>query len=547
MTSTSAFGGRTPAGSSGRLLPSGETAVLAEVADLDAALALYRRLDSTRPPGVVDLVLGARTVLAVGRTAADLPSLRAALAAALDAPTPEGDSVTEDDVTLDVVYDGPDLAAVATLLGWTPQQVIDAHTGTPWRVAFAGFAPGFAYLTGGDPRLAVPRRPAPRTSVPAGSVGLAGAYSGVYPRSSPGGWQLLGTTDAALWDLTRPSPALLRPGMTVRFRSASAPPAASEPGDLASSHIVRRPEASSPPNAGGSPAGPQAAPAAGRALLVTASGLTTVQDAGRHGWAHVGVPVAGPADRAAWALANRLVGNPGTAAALEITLGGLEIVATTDLMLAATGAHAPATSNGTPLPHGVVWFVAAGDTIRLGRPVSGLRTYLAVSGGIATDPVLGSRSTDTLSGLGPGRVREGDLLPVGPQPPIPLRHPSAVPGKPPGDGLALEVAPGPRRDWLAEPDALAGPWIVSGDSDRIGVRLSGTPLRRHPDHDGEELPSEGVVRGAVQLPAGGQPVVFGADHPVTGGYPVVGVLTSASSDMLAQARPGQTVTLHWTR
>lgn len=509
---------------SGRLLASGDCAVLAEVADLPTALALYRYVEAHRPPGLADLVLGARTLLAIGRSPADLPAVRDVLAAALDAPADAEATTTTQEVTLDVVYDGADLGEVAALLGWTPQHVIDAHSGTPWRVAFGGFAPGFAYLTGGDPRLDVPRRSAPRTWVPAGSVGMAGTFSGVYPRSSPGGWQLLGTTATPLWDASRPSPALLRPGMTVRFRPIAA-------------HPPSPPPSQSPP--------PSSDALHRRALQVTAVGMATVQDAGRRGFAHVGVPASGAADRSAWALANRLVGNHAAAAAIEVTLGGLEVVVTEAMLLAATGAHAPATLNGTPVPHGVAWFAAAGDTVRLGRPAAGLRTYLAASGGLALEPVLGSRSTDTLSGLGPERLREGEVVPVGPQPPIPRRHPAAPPVRPAGEVLVLDVSPGPRREWLADPSALRGPWTISGESDRVGVRLVGAPLRRHRDHIGEELPSEGVVGGAIQVPASGLPVVFGADHPVTGGYPVVGVLTSASSDRLAQARPGQVVALRW--
>jgi KipI family sensor histidine kinase inhibitor len=222
-----------PLGRSVAVLPVGAEGLLLEVADLDGVLALEAALrpavegDRSGPwAEVTDVVPAARTVLLLTRDGADLAALRSAMAALLDsvrasdgsalvpAPTTAGSS---HDVEIAVRYDGPDLDDVATLTGLSRAEVVAAHTGTPWRVAFGGFAPGFAYLVGGDPRLRVPRRDRPRASVPAGAVGLAGEFSGVYPRSSPGGWQLLGTTDAALWDVDRDPPALLRPGTTVRF------------------------------------------------------------------------------------------------------------------------------------------------------------------------------------------------------------------------------------------------------------------------------------------------------------------------------------------
>lgn len=503
----------------GDLLPSGERAVLVELADLDAALALYRALDADRPGDTEDLVLGARTVLVSVTQPGSLPDVVTAIHATLARTITAGGWDTAREVTIDVCYDGPDLAQVAALTGLDTEAVIAAHTGTPWHVAFGGFAPGFAYLVGGDPRLDVPRRTEPRTSVPAGSVGLAGAFSGIYPRRSPGGWQLLGTTDAPLWDAQRPSPALLTPGTRVCFRAVDA---------VTSS----------------APASPRPHPIASRALTVVRPGpRTTVQDAGRPGWAHVGVTASGAADRAALRLANRLVGNPEHLAALEVTLGGLSLRASDSMTLAVTGALAPATLNGAPVPHTCVVHLTAGDTLSLGIPEAGLRSYVAVAGGIDADPVLGSRSTDTLSGLGPEPLHPGQVLRVGvPQtlPPLPTQAP---PFHRDDDTVVLEALPGPRSHWLADLDALAGPWRVSDQADRVGVRLTGTPLERHPQWQGVELPSEGVVRGAIQLPGNGLPLVFGPDHPVTGGYPVIAVLTEASSDRLAQARPGQLVEL----
>lgn len=201
-----------------RILPYGDHALLVELDDLDAVLALFRGLDASRPDGLVELVPAARTIAAV----VDPRILPLSAAAGWLERTAPLDAVDAEErlVELDVVYDGDDLDEVARLTGLSPAEVVAAHMGATWRVAFGGFAPGFAYLVTDRDTLAVPRRATPRTAVPAGSVGLAGAFSGVYPRSSPGGWQLIGRTEAVLWDETADPPALLRPGTVVRFREA---------------------------------------------------------------------------------------------------------------------------------------------------------------------------------------------------------------------------------------------------------------------------------------------------------------------------------------
>ena len=207
----------------GRLLPCGQTAVLVEVDSGDAVAALAAAVTAAGWPGVVEIVPAARTLLLGTDTPASLSRLRPLLEALVertDSSPPLADPTHT--MEIPVAYDGPDLAEVARLTGLSESVVVAAHTGTPWRVAFGGFAPGFAYLTGGDPRLTVPRRAEPRTVVPAGAVGLAGEFSGIYPRSSPGGWQLIGRTAAAVWDADRDPPALLRPGWFVRFVAVTA-------------------------------------------------------------------------------------------------------------------------------------------------------------------------------------------------------------------------------------------------------------------------------------------------------------------------------------
>jgi KipI family sensor histidine kinase inhibitor len=203
------------------VLDYGDRALLLQCDDTEAVLTWSDAVTAAGLPGVVDVVPAARTVLVVLAGPSDQEPTRRRLASLSSPADHGGQAADRTDVVLDVVYDGADLDDVAQLTGLTPDDVVAAHTGRPWRVGFCGFAPGFAYLVGGDPRLTVPRRADPRTRVPVGAVGLAGEFSGVYPRESPGGWQLIGRTSAVLWDVDRDDPALLRPGMWVRFRAVS--------------------------------------------------------------------------------------------------------------------------------------------------------------------------------------------------------------------------------------------------------------------------------------------------------------------------------------
>lgn len=268
--------------------------------------------------------------------------------------------------------------------------------------------------------------------------------------------------------------------------------------------------------------------------------LALLQDLGRPGLAASGVGRSGAADRAALCLANRLVANPEHAAGVEVLLGGFAVRADAAHLLALAGAPAPAQVDGVPVGHHALLALRAGQVLRLGPPAVGLRTYLAVRGGIDVAPVLGSRSTDLLSGVGPAPLTAGDLLPVGAAPagqPVVDLAPVALPI---GGEVVLRVWFGPRADLVAEPGLLlTRAWTASPRSDRVGVRLQGPALAPRPGAG--ELASEGVVRGGVQVAAGGTPVLFLADHPVTGGYPVVAVVLDADVDRAAQVRPGQRV------
>lgn len=268
--------------------------------------------------------------------------------------------------------------------------------------------------------------------------------------------------------------------------------------------------------------------------------LTTIQDEGRRGLGAVGVGRSGAADKPAYRAANRLVGNLPGAACLETTAGGLTARARGSLMVAVTGPRVQVFVDGRPMGDHSLLHLHDGDVLRLAAPVAGLRNYLAVRGGIAGEPVLGSLSTDLLSGIGPAPLSAGDALGVGSAESvwpatdfIPTASSEAAP---------LLAASGPRADWFtpaARTALTAQTWTVTADANRVGVRIQGAvPLERA---IARELPSEGMAIGSVQVPPDGQPVLFLADHPPTGGYPVIAVLTSASIAAAAQLRPGDPV------
>lgn len=271
--------------------------------------------------------------------------------------------------------------------------------------------------------------------------------------------------------------------------------------------------------------------------VLDAGALTTLQDLGRTGFAHLGVPRAGALDAPAAALANRLVGNGPGAAVLETTMSGCALLSALPAWVAVTGAPCAVTVDGRRVAFGAAVRVPAGATVRIGAAASGVRSYVAVAGGFDVSPVLGSRSTDTLAGVGPGVVVAGRELPVGA-----AGEPRALdtPRPPRADGL-LRLLPGPRADWFAQDPVLAlsrSAYTVSAASNRIGMRLTGPALERT---RAGELASEGMVLGAVQVPPDGLPVIFLADHPVTGGYPVVAVVHPDDLWQCAQLRPGEPV------
>ncbi|MBX3091069.1 MAG: biotin-dependent carboxyltransferase family protein [Cryobacterium sp.] len=277
-------------------------------------------------------------------------------------------------------------------------------------------------------------------------------------------------------------------------------------------------------------------------VAVQAGPNTLVQDLGRPGLAHLGVGSAGAMDRAALALANRLVGNAPDAAGLEILFGNASFARDADTWIAATGAWGSVTAGGRAIPPNTATLLAAGETLLFGQAANGIRYYLAVRGGIDAPPVLGSRSRDTLAGIGPAPLVDGQSIPIGPEPEAPIPPVDLVPVDAPTTGeVTLELRPGPRRDWFTEEawDVLMSANLrVSPRSDRSGIRIEGPALKRS---NAGELPSEGMLPGAIQVSPDGAPTILAVDHPVTGGYPVIAVITDESLDALSQVRPGQPI------
>lgn len=520
----------------------GPRALLVEFDVLSDVVAHHQHLVEHPLDGQIDVVAAARTLLLRFDSRSAARAAESALEGLSVGAFSAGDART---VEIEVVYDGEDLDDVAEHLGMSTEALIDRHTSRDWIGAFGGFAPGFTYCVPDRDPDQVPRRSSPRTQVPSGSVALAGEFSAVYPRESPGGWQLIGRTGAALWDVTRDSPALVRPGDTVRYRAVGAEA-------RTSAATAEAPDASReqdrPDESGESD--DQAV------LEVVAPGMRTlIQDFGRVGLSDLGVSRAGVADEAAMRQANRLVGNAPGSPVLEVLYGGLTLQARDTAVVAVTGAEAPltATADDGSVRHPRLrapFTLTVGDRLELEAPTAGLRSVLALRGGLSAETVLGSTSTDTMSGLGPAPLAVGDLLRRDGTAPHPVgtEEPSTLAVHDDDGAVVLRFIRGPRDDWFAEDEVRRlcdQRWEATQESDRIGIRLTpadegGRPLER--SRDGE-LPSEGVVRGALQMPPAGTPVLFLNDHPVTGGYPVIGVIVPEDMHHAAQLAPGDLIRL----
>ncbi|MGN6206883.1 5-oxoprolinase/urea amidolyase family protein [Humibacter sp.] len=544
----------------------GDRALLVDLPDLHAVLALRDLLSQSRRAGVDDIVPATRTLAVLfypKRLSADAVHTwldrvleRMPVPGSVQEPAPDGDPLV-----IDVVYDGEDLDEVARLVGIASDELIRRHTDATWRVAFSGFAPGFGYLVTDDDSFDVPRRATPRTRVPAGAVGLAGGFSGAYPREGPGGWQLIGRTDAPLWRPADARPALLAPGTTVRFRAveASSPPAdARTVGRKTNDRPYEEPlsDAADRADSGASFDGTAASEAAPATQAATAAAAVTVlqsgpqllvEDLGRPASASIGAGRSGALDRGALRLGNRLVGNDESAAGLEVVVAAtLRFEQPT--WFAVTGARGALKLGRHPIEPDAAVQAAAGDVLELGTAVHGLRYVVALRGGVAVPHELGSASADIGARLGPAPLVDGDTIALADDVAgdIPAVDALTV-WSPPDDEVDVHVVAGPRQDWFAPASIDAfydTDWQVTQESNRVGARLrsEGVTLQRSNDPDlPAELPSEPMVPGAIQVPPSGEPTVLLADGPVTGGYPVLAVVADADLDLFAQLRPGQRV------
>lgn len=522
-----------------RFLPAGDRALVVEYGDtIDAGVnarvhGLAVLLDRASCAGILELVPtyrsllihfdpGAVPVLALERLVRDadasLPLVAMPEPRVVEVPTLYGGGA------------GPDLADVAAHAGMAADEVVAIHAGTDYLVFMMGFMPGFPYLGGMSARIATPRLGTPRTVVPAGSVGIAGAQTGIYPTESPGGWRLIGQTPLRIFDVGRMPPALIEAGDRVRFVSIT--PQQFEA--IAAQECL---------------VCPGAVPAAGRPGITIVDGgmLTTVQDLGRYGSQRYGVPVAGAMDGWALRAANRLVGNADGLAGLEMTLAGPVLRFDADAVIAVTGADLGALIDGRPIGLWQSRRIRARSVLSFAGARAGIRAYLAVGGGIDVPVVLGSRSTFTRSALGghEGRaLRAGDHLPIGAASP----EASRVTRRMPRDGVPahgrthdLRVVPGPQDDAFT-PEGLAtflsAIYTVTPKSDRVGCRLSGPRIAHR---TGADIVSDGTAAGAVQVTGDGMPIILMADRGTTGGYTKIATIISADLGRVAQAAPGDQV------
>jgi KipI family sensor histidine kinase inhibitor len=509
------------AGDSALLLELGEPVIDPE---LNArAIAVARAIREQAIPGVRDVVSTFRSVAVFfDPLSTDVAAVAAALHLAENAAS---SSVAGRTVDIPVVYggeSGPDLAELAAFARSTPEAVVERHAGTVYRVYMIGFLPGFPYMAHVDATIAAPRRAIPRLRVAAGSVGIAGMQTGIYPRESPGGWQIIGRTASTVFDQAQLPPALLAPGDRVRFVPTQ---------DSALSGFTRT---------GGSLKAGTTKGNVERFVNILRPGLlTTVQDLGRWGHQGLGVPVAGPMDAVAHRVANALVGNPVDAATLESTLIGPDLRFGQETVVAIAGGDLWPMLDGADVPIGAPFRCASGSVLRFGDRRSGARAYVAFDGGVDVDPVLGSRATHVMSRMGgvQGRpLRAGDRIALGPPTARGKTKPFSAPRS--EGGTRLRVLPGPQADHFdgSALDALQRKrFTISAQSDRMGYRLLEAALAGHRLGD---MISDVMLMGGVQIPPSGEPILLMADRQTTGGYPQLAVVITADLPLAAQLAPG---------
>ncbi len=427
---------------------------------------------------------------------------------------------------------GPDLEFVAAYNGISLEDAVRIHSAASYPVYMLGFLPGFPYLGEVPERIAVPRLDKPRQKVPAGSVGIAGMQTGIYPLDSPGGWRIIGRTPLKLFDSASDRPFLLAPGDTVRFEPIAEKDFGAMQGKIDSGAVETR---------------SRCLEMSGSAITVVKPGLmTTVQDEGRFGWRAYGMPASGAMDRYAFRVANILAGNEASLAALEMTLSGAVFRFETDSYVSVCGADMRCSLNGVGVRNWSGFPVTAGSELSFGHAVSGCRSYLAVRGGIATPVVMGSRSTCLRAGIGGvgGRaLKAGDFLGCGgsnrkvtKKRVLPRRFIPRYTGS-----MVLRVLLGPQEDHFTE-DGISvfysSEYCVSPRNDRMGYLLEGPAIGHTGDAD---IISDALCTGAVQVPGNGLPIVMTADHQTTGGYPKIGAVIGPDLALVAQARQGNAI------
>ncbi len=499
-------------------------------------IAAWRTIDAGRPAGVVDLV-PAYTTLTVHYDWRSMPEaaqerpwrwLADRLRDRLDTGATDLPSAGRS-VRLPVCYEpphAPDLPEVARQAGLAVDEIVARHCAGEYTVASIGFRPGFPYLLGLDPALAVPRLAVPRARVEAGSVGLAGRQTGIYPTAGAGGWRLIGATPLRLFAVDRDPPSLLMPGDRMRFEAIDG---------AGFARLAERERHAATPAT-------DAADHGTPVLEVLAPGIhSSLQDRGRPGWRHLGIGASGASDPVHAALANALVGNDEDAAVLEMAIRGPDLRVLRPLLLALTGSGMSATADDEPLRFGQPVMLALGTQLRFRPTGEGARAWLAVAGGLHGRRWLGSVAVDSGSGLHGRALRAGELLGVG-EPARPLAT-GYRPGWWAASPLESHHPDTPLRFVVhdhADPDLVAAlqhtsAWRIGHAADRTGWRLEG-PALAVPDA-GERI-SEGVLHGTIQVPASGQPIVLGSDCQTIGGYPVAGHVIEADLPRLAQLKPG---------
>jgi KipI family sensor histidine kinase inhibitor len=495
------------------------------------AIAVAAAIRDAQVPGVRDVVSTFRSVAVFfDPLNADPKTLRDMLIPLLSTPP---DIVCGDTIEIPITYGGetgPDLPVIAEWAGLSTGEVAERHAAVEYRVFMLGFLPGFGYLGTVDKRIAAPRRETPRLRVASGSVGIAEQQTGVYPRASPGGWQIIGWSPIPLFDPGRVPSALLKPGDAVRFVPMPrdhAESAGNSPGAARLATPTRQNEQHS------------------RTVTVVRPGLlTTIQDRGRWGHQGRGVPVSGALDAISHRIANLLLGNPEDAATLEVTVAGPELRVEQDTRIAVAGAELQASIDGNSVPTGTAAICRSGSVLTFGERRTGARAYVAFDGGVDVMPVLGSRATHVgaaLGGLDGRALAAGDCLPLGS--PIVTRVSRTI-----GQqvirhhgGARLRVLPGPQDDFFTPP-AFAllerTRFIVTPHSNRMGYRLSGGVLPRVPNR---EMISDAVFVGAIQVPASGEPLLLMSDRQTTGGYPQMAIVITADLPLAGQLAPGDWV------